>query len=1032
MEHNDLTFFTNEPDRNLYQRFCRILQNNTRYFDVLVGYFRTSGFFRLYESMGRTEKIRILVGLNTDKSTLEIVNAADDKMSLESLSSKEAKTYFSAKLKNEFADSADSYELEAGVKTFIEWLKSGKIEIRLYSESPIHAKVYILRKNLTLASETYGSVITGSSNFSEAGLNHNLEFNVELKDSRDVKFALEKFEELWSKSIDLKNTYIETVTENTWIKGDITPYELYLKTLYEFFEEEINDDKQEFDSKLLPSGYMNLQYQREAVIQARKNLEQYNGTFISDVVGLGKTYICAMLAKQLHEKRKLVICPPVLKEYWEEVLREFDVAAKVESLGKLDQIKSDDKHYDYIFIDEAHRFRNQDTESFKLLHEICYGKKVILISATPINNYSSDIANQIYLFQSKHNSTIIPETKNLEGFFANLDKQLKNHERGTEEYKTIFRKNSEKIRDQILRHIMIRRTRKEIVTEYADDLNKQGLFFPTLGKPKQIVYEFDNKINDAFKKTMSNIQHLDYVRYAPLIYLKNKEKVTTMITAQYNMSGFMKSILVKRLESSFYAFRHTLERFIQSYKKFIEMVKAGDVYISKKINVYDLLDSGEVETLMDLVDKGTAQHFKTDEFEPKFLTYLERDLGILIQLQQDWKQIKKDPKIEQFKKELQENSILKNSKIIVFTESKETAEYLSQNLKEIYGERIVMFTGASSGTLKKEIERSFNPFYETAESEDQFDILISTDVLAEGINLHRSNIVINYDLPWNPTKIMQRVGRINRVGTKHKEIHVFNFFPTAQSDKHLTLRDRIIEKIQAFHDTLGEDFKYLTDDEEVSSHKLYKDLTSLQEDDGEGVNPELTYLKVIRKIRDEEPILFEKIKHLPLKAKAGKINNKITEPATITFLRKGFVKQFYLTDEGRTRRLLFLEAVEKYILSQKNDQEISVDKDYYDHLDKNKRTFDETLNQNVEETLEKTAVTGNDAKVLKILKSILKCKLLVKDQESQTRKMIELWENGEISKRLTNEIIRKVKDKQGSTDEEKLQLFNSIYGLIPN
>jgi superfamily II DNA/RNA helicase len=1031
MDHNDLTFFTNEPDRNLYQRFCRILQSNTQYFDVLVGYFRTSGFFRLYKAMKQTEKIRILVGLNVDRNTLEIINASDDEMSLESLSSKEVKTHFSQKLQNEFTDSDDCYELETSVQTFIEWLKSGKIEMRIYTELPIHAKVYILRKNLVLVPDTYGSVITGSSNFSEAGLNQNLEFNVELKDSRDIKFALEKFEEIWAKSIDLKNIYIKTVTEHTWIKGDITPYELYLKTLYEFFEEEINDDKQELDNKLVPDGYMYLEYQREAVIQARKNLEQYGGTFISDVVGLGKTYICAMLAKQLHGKRKLIICPPVLVEYWQHVLYEFDVQADIRSLGKLDQIRKDGKYYDYVFIDEAHRFRNQDTESFKLLHEICYDKKVVLISATPINNYSSDIANQIYLFQSKHNSTIIPGIRNLEGFFTSLNKLLKNHEKGTEEYKVIFRRNSEKIRNQLLRHIMVRRTRKEIITEYADDLKKQGLSFPSLGKPKKIVYEFDNKINGIFKKTMSDIQHLDYARYAPLIYLKHKEKFASMIVAQRNMSGFMKSILVKRLESSFYAFRHTLERFIKSYKKFIEMVKTGDIYISKKVNVYDLLDNGDVETLLDMVDQGMAYHFNAKEFEPVFLQYLERDLVILIQLQKNWEKIRKDPKLDQFKKELRENILLKNSKIIVFTESKETTEYLYQNLQTIYGERIIMFTGASSETLKKEIEQSFNPLYETSEANDQSDILISTDVLGEGINLHRSNIVINYDLPWNPTKIMQRVGRINRVGTKHKEIHVFNFFPTAQSDRHLTLKDRIIEKIQAFHDMLGEDFKYLTEEEEISSHKLYKNLVSLHEDEGESINPELTYLKMIRKIRDEEPSLFEKIKHLPLKAKTGKVSNNVVIPSTITFLRKGFVKQFYLTENGETRRLLFLEAIEKYILSQKYDRSISVEKDYYDQLDKNKKTFDDSLNQDVEEILEKATVTGNDAKLLKIIKSILKCRLLTKDQEAQTHKMIELWESGEIPKRLTNEIIHNIKDMQGGMDEEKFQLFNIIHKSIP-
>ncbi|MBW7652351.1 DEAD/DEAH box helicase family protein, partial [Anoxybacillus sp. ST4] len=151
-----------------------------------------------------------------------------------------------------------------------------------------------------------------------------------------------------------------------------------------------------------------LQYQMDAVIQAKKTLEAYGGVFISDVVGLGKTYICAMLAQNLKGK-KLFICPPVLKDYWEEVLFNFEVQGyKVESLGKLDSLlEMGVDQFKYVFIDEAHRFRNQNTENFQKLHQICYNKKVILITATPQNNYSTDIANQIYLFQPKNNSTII-------------------------------------------------------------------------------------------------------------------------------------------------------------------------------------------------------------------------------------------------------------------------------------------------------------------------------------------------------------------------------------------------------------------------------------------------------------------------------------------------------------------------------------------------------------------------------------------------------------------------------------------------
>lgn len=463
MNNTDLKFFTNESDRDLYSRFSAVLKSNTKFFDVLVGYFRSSGFFTMYESLKTVEKIRILVGLNVDLFTVNIIDHANYEYTHEVVTSKQSKEILEAEVAQEFSEAEATKEVEQGVRVFIDWLKSGKLEMRMYTKYPIHAKVYVMRKDPEKVPDMYGSVITGSSNFSAAGLKNNLEFNVELKDAPDVKFALEHFESLWKDGIDIRDTYIETVEKRTWMRDDITPYELYLKTLYEFFKEEINSDKESIES-LLPDGFLRLQYQIDAVAQAKKKLEAYNGVFISDVVGLGKTYICALLAKSFKRStRKLFICPPVLKDYWEGVLKDFDVSrCDVESLGKLDHIINKGADiYDYVFVDETHRFRNSDTESFSLLHQICRGKKVILISATLINNYTSDIENQIYLFQAKQSGTI-NGIKNIEGFFRGLNSKLSKKPKGSPEYKAQLRANSEIIRDKLIREIMIRRTRGEV------------------------------------------------------------------------------------------------------------------------------------------------------------------------------------------------------------------------------------------------------------------------------------------------------------------------------------------------------------------------------------------------------------------------------------------------------------------------------------------------------------------------------------------------------------------------------------------
>ena len=237
MSTTDLKFFTNEPERDLYSRFSAILKSNTQFFDVLVGYFRSSGFFNMYESLETVEKIRVLVGLNVDLFTVKIIDLANEEYSPTALSNNQSKEILEAEVEQEFAEAEVSSDVEKGVRIFVDWLKCGKLEMRMYTKAPIHAKVYIMRKDPKKVPDMYGSVITGSSNFSAAGLKNNLEFNVELKDAPDVEFALQHFEKLWEDGIDIRETYIDAVEKKTWMRDDITPYELYLKTIYEFFKE---------------------------------------------------------------------------------------------------------------------------------------------------------------------------------------------------------------------------------------------------------------------------------------------------------------------------------------------------------------------------------------------------------------------------------------------------------------------------------------------------------------------------------------------------------------------------------------------------------------------------------------------------------------------------------------------------------------------------------------------------------------------------------------------------------------------------
>lgn len=1030
MNYNDLTFFTNEENNTLHDRFNKILNNNVQFFDVLVGYFRSSGFYKMYESMENIEKTRILVGLNLDKKSVEMIHTAYNEMQVDFTSNKEAKEQYSKEVNDDIETSEDSEEVEIGIKKFIEFVRTGKLEIRVYPHHPIHAKVYIMRKDQE-KSEDFGKVITGSSNFSQAGLLGQLEFNVELKDSRDVRFALDKFEDLWKESVDVTDEYIEQA-ENSWIREDVTPYELFLKCLYEYFKEEINQDKVDAKSLGLPPGFMKLQYQLHAVTRAEKILETYNGVFISDVVGLGKTYIGAMLAKRLRG-RKLIISPPVLKENWERVLWEFDVSAKVESLGKLDSIlKMDADSYNYVFIDEAHRFRNDDNDTYAKLHEICNGKKVVLISATPQNNYISDIANQIYLFQNRKNSNIIPNQKDLEGFFKKLEKKLKKYDKGTPEYLEVSKEVSTEIREKVLNHIMVRRTRKEIIKYYDKDLKSQGLTFPALNTPEKIVYEFDNQVEVVFNKTLDTIKVLSYARYKTLTYLNEvPPKYKSLLTGQQNMGGFMKGILLKRLESSFYAFNKTLDRFIESYENFISMYKSGVVYVSKKYNVYDLMNNGEEEKLDFIVDKEDAFKFKSDEFNSIFIEDLEFDLSNLKRIRRMWDPIENDPKLDKFIDDLKNNKLLKKSKILIFTESKETAEYLKKNIDMHFKNQTILFTGGSKNKDRDIIQENFNPDVSKTNQKNDFRILVTTDILAEGISLHRANVIVNYDLPWNPTRIMQRVGRINRVGTQHDNIYVFNFLPSAQVGEHMSLEENITSKIQAFHDTLGEDFKYLSEDEEVDTYgifgkTLYDKLNSkesLEEEDFEE-DSTLKYLKIIRDLRDEDEALFIKIKNYPRKIRSAKY---LDTDGTLTFFRKGYMKRFFISDGIVSREMTFLDAM-KLMESDKEEKYHKISNNYYKNLEQNKKELVKTLQ---EESMDISPIRkegkSHDKTIIKTLKALNTYPKFTENEISKIYKLMDLFEDGAIPLAIGKEIVKMIK---GIADP--IEMFNTIWDLVPD
>ena len=463
--------------------------------------------------------------------------------------------------------------------------------------------------------------------------------------------------------------------------------------------------------------------------------------------------------------------------------------------------------------------------------------------------------------------------------------------------------NAHRIRTSILKYLMVRRTRKEIENYFADDLNNRNLRFPEVEDPEPLFYQLNGEENDIFTRTVELLtQRLKYARYTPMLYYTGEDVPDQAeIQAQKNMGRFIKILLVKRLDSSFHAFRNSITRFIANHERFLRELDKGNVYVSKKYmnKIFELLDNDdEEEAIRQLLESDKARKYPAEDFKDDLKKDLENDLQILNEIQAMWLKVRRDPKLLAFVDILSSRPVLTENKLIVFTESGETADYLAKNLKHQFPDEVLAFTGASGVDVRGTVIENFDA--RARSPKDEYRILITTEVLSEGVNLHRSNVVINYDIPWNPTRLMQRVGRINRVDTEFDRIYSFNFFPTEQSNEQMKLKEAAEAKIHAFITLLGADARLLTEGEDVESHELFNRLISRKTITGEdeGEESELKYLQVIRGIRDNDPDLFEKIKRLPKKSTNGQEGRRQREPVADLLQKRKASEVFH----GRQRQ----------------------------------------------------------------------------------------------------------------------------------
>src|SRR5690554_3821160 len=799
----------------------------------------------------------------------------------------------------------------------------------------------------------------------------NYEFNVLLRDFDDVKFATDEFEDLWKDANEIIPEDIQKLEKKTHLNQEnIMFYDLFLKMLIEYFGDSVIRDK--VGSIILPEGYTNLQYQADAVVDGFNKMMKHNGFILADVVGLGKTVIATRIIKKYIDKngynsKILIIYPNAVETNWKSTIRDFGIENYVDFItnGSLHKV-IDPNNYDYkrpedydlIVVDEAHKFRTSDTNSYGLLELICKTprvtvgndidrrKKIMLITATPLNNKPEDIANQIYLFQDARKSTI-EGVPNLQTFFSDKIeaykklRTIKDHKELVKEVKKIYLP----IREKVFAELMIRRTRADIrkIERYKKDVEEQGMTFPDVIGPNKIEYAFSDFQEEVFFETIEAvINKIGYYRYRAIEFINPEyaELYENATLISRHLAGIRKTQLVKRLESSFFAFKQSLKRFYISNERMIQMFENDKVYVAPDIDVNKYLDDDREEDLEAKIEELNAespnnQIYKADDFSKELLVGLKQDQAILKELVDVWKSITDDPKLDKFLNEIEEQLFDKRNvenKLVIFSESTETVNYLAEALKNNGRNDVLAISAKNNKRRFKTIRRNFDANYKKRR-ENKYNIIITTEVLAEGINLHRSNVILNYDIPWNSTKLMQRIGRVNRIGTKADNVYVYNFYPTSQSNTLIKLNEKSLKKLQGFHSALSEDSKIYSEEEQLIENTL-GDLQPQEE-----VDERLQYLEMIRNLYEDNFKEYKRIKKLPIKSRIGReaqVNEKLAKDivgeslsgAVLCYLRNKMKEGFYVADQKLCVELTFYQAV-KLFQATKEEKGLTIQNNHY-------------------------------------------------------------------------------------------------------
>lgn len=937
-----MSSITNEKDNNLADKIKNILPS-TNSLDALVGYFYFSGFQEVYKEL-EDKQVRILVGMEMDESALNMISSInieewDDYMRpVKSKSKTTSRENYYKEFSTIFnkTDYFDSNEAIEAFDVFIKKIKGGSLEIRKTSNKQ-HGKVYIFhfKDEFTQGGLQPGAIIMGSSNLTYSGLRGQGEKNKYLPEKHHYDDEVEDFNKMWNDSENIiladKNhseDFLVEIKKRIWLYAKPTPYHLYLRVLNEYFSIEEPEDFKT-PSQITSNRYSDLQYQTDAISLGIDRINKFNGVIIADVVGLGKSIIASAIAHNLG-KTTIVVAPPHLKDQWNDYRIEFNFNADVYSTGKIQEACEKYANYDkelLIILDEAHKHKNEDNESYKYLHKLCAGNKVIAMSATPFNNDPKDIYALIKLFSTPGQSTL-KTVENLSMGFHNLFKEYR-------KLRTDLRKNDKALEDDIrmrsneiasklramIEPLVIRRSRLDLeaIKSYKDDLERQGYDFAKVKDPELMEYELGD-IADLYISTLEKISPKENdeamlgsfigARYKPVSYIKDTsdffEKNSgredfddfkqNIQQAQVNVAKFMRRLLVRRFESSIYAFERSIENMLTSSEKIMDWYEnRKEVPVFKKghipeVSEFDDLDEEDLDEMLTKLDEKGMIRIPSSEFEDSFEKELKNDIELLKAVKEKWfgsNANTSDPKLATFEEKIfklnQDNS---KRKVVVFTEFSDTAEYLYDKLIKSGNKRVFKYSSKDSSVENKKIIRNnFDAGLPDSDQSNDFDVLIATDAISEGYNLHRAGVVFNYDIPYNPTRVIQRVGRINRINKKvFDELFIINCFPTVTGEAETRTRAISSLKMNLIHNLMGEDVRYLSDEEELHNFfaKQFADENARSETESWDAKHRDTWLGFVK---DKE--LVERVRAIPHRTRISRQTEDRQEKCVVAFGKRG-------------------------------------------------------------------------------------------------------------------------------------------------